>query len=140
MVLPVLASDSEITYSKGIDPNSLSKIHPKLQDMVHYISGFCQQNRIKFVITSTIRTFNRNKEVGSKSVTHVEGRAVDFSIKEVWGWTPELIMEITRQIERNYTHFGAFSAVGNKQVVIFNHDAGNGFHVHLQVYRGLSWK
>lgn len=129
-----------INYAKEVNPKDLDHIHPKLKDIVTYISVFCKENRIKFVITSAIRSKERNAAVGSVSQTHVEGRAIDFSIKDRWGWRDDLVMDVTRKVIRNYGEYGAFSNVNGKQVVIFTHDAGTGTHVHIQVRRDLPWK
>lgn len=140
LAFPAYSGDSDINFAPGINPKDIHRIHPKLRDMLRFIAAFCKQENIKFVITSMIRTEERNKAVGSVSKTHVEGRAVDFSIKEQWGWTPELVWHITQKVIRNYKEYGAFSNVNGKQVVIFTHDAGTGTHVHLQVHRLLPWK
>jgi hypothetical protein len=141
LTLPSFAGDSSINFAPGINPTDLQKIHPKLLQIVAYISVFCKENRIQLVITSAIRSKERNKLVGGISQTHVDGRAVDISIKERWGWTDDKIMILTMKVDQMYKQFGAFTnRPDNKQVVIFNHDAGNGYHLHIQVYRGLPWK
>lgn len=131
-----------INYAKGIDPESFNKLHPKLQQIAHFIAGFCAQNNIKFVITSTIRSKAKNLAVGGKSDTHTTGRAFDYSLREEHGWTQDTILLLVYQIERNYKDVGAITANG-KQVVIFNHSAGQKdsiFHSHIQVRRDLPWK
>lgn len=141
ILFPAFADDSSINFAPGINPKDLQKIHPKLLQIAGFISVFCKQNRIKFVITSAIRTKERNAQVKSKSLTHVEGRAFDFSIKEKWGWTPELVWMMTEKVNKMYKQYGAFTnRPQDKQVVLFNHDAGNGYHIHIQVYKGLPWK
>ena len=131
-----------INYAPGIDPESFNKLHPKLQQIAYFIAGFCAQNNIKFVITSTIRSKERNAQVGGISQTHVESRAFDYSLREEHGWTQDTILLLVYQIERNYKDVGAITANG-KQVVIFNHSAGQKdsfFHSHIQIRRGLPWK
>lgn len=130
-----------INYAKGIDPESFNKLHPKLQQIAYFIAGFCAQNNIKFVITSTIRSKERNAQVLAKSLTHVEARAFDFSIRESHGWTDDLLFILVDKIERNYKEVGAVTASG-KQVVIFNHstDVPGSWHSHIQIRRGLPWK
>lgn len=141
MLFPAFADDSSINFAPGINPKDLQKIHPKLLQIVRYISVFCKENGVKMVITSAIRSVEQNKKVGGVSLTHVQGRAVDISIKEKWGWTDDKIMLLTLKVDQMYRQFGAFTnRPDNKQVVIFNHDAGNGYHLHIQVYRGLPWK
>lgn len=143
MLFPAFADDSGINFAPGINPQDLSKIHPKLLQIVAYVAVFCKENRIKFVITSAIRTPERNKAVKSLSNTHIEGRAVDFSIKERWGWSPDLVWSMTIKVNKMYKQFGAFTnRPEDKQVVLFNHSVNpsEGTHIHLQVYKGLPWK
>lgn len=137
--IPAIGFPYTINFSKGIDPTSIDRLHPKLKDIALFIAGFCEQNRVKFVVTSTIRTKETDKRIGAVSDTHQTGRAFDMSIKPHLGWSDDLIMMLTMQIEKRYGHLGAFSPSG-KQVIVFNHDAGTGYHLHIQVYRGLPWK
>lgn len=140
---PISYASAPINYAPGIDPKSFDKLHPKLKDIAHFIAGFCAQNNIKFVITSTIRSKEKNIAVGGKSETHTSGRAFDFSLREEHGWTQDRIMLLVYQVERNYKDYGAYSLNGGKQVVIFNHSAevaGSLYHSHIQVRRDLSWK
>ncbi len=140
-MFPVFAGDSGINFAPGINPQDLVKIHPKLRQIVAFISAYCKENNIKFVITSAIRSPERNEEVHAVSMTHVEGRAVDFSIREEWGWTPDRIQDIIRKVTRNYGEYGAFSNVNGKQVVIIAHSVEAGsYHMHIQTRKGLPWK
>lgn len=132
-----------INYAKGIDPESFNKLHPKLQQIAYFIAGFCAQNNIKFVITSTIRSKERNRLVGGASLTHVEARAFDMSIREQWGWDDYKILILVQKLEKTYGQYGAYSNVNGRQVLVFNHSVdgeGSQTHLHLQVFRGLSWK
>jgi hypothetical protein len=143
LTLPSFAGDSSINFAPGINPTDLQKIHPKLLQIVSYISVFCKENRIQLVVTSAIRSKERNKLVGGVSETHTSGRAVDFSIKERWGWTPDLVWTMTIKVNKMYKQFGAFTnRPQDKQVVLFNHSVNpnEGTHIHLQVYKGLPWK
>lgn len=140
ILAPISYASAPINFASGIDPKSFDKLHPKLRDIAYYIAGFCAQNNIKFVITSTIRSKERNAQVKSVSLTHVEGRAFDMSIKEQWGWNDYLILILVEKVEKIYGSYGAYSNVNGKQVLVFNHDAGNGVHLHYQVFKGLPWK
>ena len=137
--MSALAYPSVILFAPDIDPKGFDKLHPQLKNIAYYIAGFCEQHNIKFVITSTVRSAERNAQVGGKSLTHVEFRAFDMSIKPVYGWTDELLMIMMQKVEQRYGHLGAYTSSG-KQLLQFNHDAGNGFHLHYQIRRGLPWK
>lgn len=76
-------------------------------------------------------------------MTHVEGRAVDISIKERWGWDDQLVFVLVDKVNKMYKQFGAFTnRPEDKQVLIFNHSVNpdEKTHLHIQVYRGLPWK
>lgn len=141
--IPAIGFPYTINFSKGIDPTSIDRLHPKLKDIALFIAGFCEQNGIKFVITSTIRTKERNLAVGGKSATHTEGRAFDMSIREQWGWDDYKILILVQKLEKIYGHLGAYSNMNGRQVLVFNHSVdgeGTQTHLHIQVYRGLPWK
>lgn len=140
--IPAIGFPYTINFSKGIDPTSIDRLHPKLKDIALFIAGFCEQNRVKFVVTSTIRSLERNKQVRAKSLTHVEGRAFDFSLREEHGWTQELVMLLFIKINERYGHLGAYSTNG-KQVIMFNHEGDSkegAYHSHVQVHKLLSWE
>lgn len=140
---PLSYASAPINYASGIDPASFEKLHPRLKDIAYFIAGFCQQNGIKFVITSTIRTKERNRLVGGSSLTHVEARAFDMSIREQWGWDDYKILILVQKLEKIYGQYGAYSSVNGRQVLVFNHSVdgeGSQTHLHLQVFRGLPWK
>ena len=123
-------------YAKDVNPVDFLKLDPRIIEMIGGVAKFCKENKITFMITSAIRSPERNKEVKSVSSTHVDGRAVDFSIKAYWGWTPKLIKNLEKYIEKRYGEYGLYGPL-QKQKVIVIHDAGNGsgLHAHLQVSR-----
>lgn len=140
---PVSFASAPINYAPGIIPESFDKLHPRLKDIAYFIAGFCQQNNIKFVITSTIRSKERNRLVGGISQTHVEARAFDMSIREQWGWDDYKILLLVQKLEKTYGQYGAYSNMNGKQVLVFNHSVdgdGSQTHLHLQVFKGLPWK
>lgn len=130
----------KIQFATDINPNDINKLDPRLLKVVNFIADYCEQNNITFVITSMIRSKERNKAVGSVSDTHTTGRAVDFSVKEKWGWTQAHIDVIFSEVEMRYNLMGAISYMGNRRTVFLMHDAGNGIHAHIQVDRNNPYK
>jgi hypothetical protein len=128
----VFAMEPYIRHAPGINLADLLKIEPRLMSMVATVAEFCKQNNVKFVVTSIIRTKERNLQVGSVSVTHVEGRAVDFSILTKWGWNKKLLDKLVRVVEDKHGEYGLYGK-NKKQKVILIHNAGSGNHAHLQV-------
>lgn len=121
-------------YAKDVNPVDFLKLDPRIIEMIGGVAKFCKEHGITFMITSAIRSPQKNKSVGGKSVTHVEGRAIDFSIKSHWGWTPQLIKKLEAYMERRFGEYGIYAPM-KKQKIIVVHDAGSGLHVHLQVAR-----
>ena len=132
----------EISFAPDVDPSSIERLHPKLQEIAKDLAKFAKKHKIKLVITSTIRSKTKNKAVGAQSDTHVEGRAFDVSIQPRWGWTDNLVKQAVKEISIKYKEVGALTSNG-KQVVILAHSVGpkGGLkHIHVQVHRNLPWK
>lgn len=120
-------------YAKEVNPIDFLKLDPRIIEMIGGVAMFCKKHKITFMITSAIRTPESNAKANAKSKTHVEARALDFSIKSYWGWTPELIAKLEVYIERRYGEYG-FYTPGKKQKVILIHKVvGGTLHAHLQV-------
>lgn len=126
------ALEPYIRRASDVDLADLLKIEPRLMSMVSTVAEFCKQNNVKFVVTSIIRTKEKNAAVHSVSMTHVEARAVDFSILPKWGWNKKLLDKLVKVIEDKHGEYGLYGA-GKKQKVILIHNAGSGTHAHLQV-------
>lgn len=124
-----------IKFASGINPNDINKIDPRLLKVVFFIAEYCENNEVTFVVTSMIRTPERNRQVKSLSTTHVDGRAVDFSVRESWGWNEAKLAILTEEVQMRYNFIGAYSYLGKQRTILLIHDAGNGNHMHLQVDR-----
>ena len=57
----------EISFAPDVDPNSIVRLHPKLQEIAKDLSKFAKKHKINLVITSTIRSKTKNKAVGALS-------------------------------------------------------------------------
>ena len=124
---PIIADPAsyrpKIQFATGINPNDINKLDPRLLKVVNFIADYCEQNNITFVITSMIRSKERNQQVKSVSTTHVEGRAVDFSVKEKWGWTKLHTDVIFSEVEMRYNSIGAISYMGQRRTIFLMHDS-----------------
>lgn len=128
--------DIKFRYSHSVNPSDFNSIHPILREIMVDISNFCIDNNITLFVTSVIRTPERNRELGAVSDTHVEGRAVDFSIRSEFGWTKDMLSKLEKLLESKYGAVGAYSYSGKQKVIVI-HDIGHGIHAHIQVRRGL---
>ena len=126
-----------IKLKKDVTIDDMVMMHPALHLMYAFLNYFCHVNDIDFVVTSLHRTLKENKAVGAKSLTHVEDRAFDISLKSEHGWNKNLISELKQEIEDNFSDIGALSASSGEARPIVIHDVGSGTHAHLQIRRGL---
>lgn len=127
-----------IKFASGINPNDINKIDPRLLKVVFFIAEYCENNEVTFVVTSMIRSTQRNIEVKSKSLTHVEGRAVDFSVKEQWGWNEAKLAILMEEVQMKYSFIGAWSYMGRQRTILLMHSvdgSAQNFHAHVQVDR-----
>jgi hypothetical protein len=136
-------------FAKGMDFRDISRLTPEMQLLLSYTALWCRKRDIDFYITSMIRSKKVNDALGSKSVTHIEGRAVDFSIRERYGWDYSkiqdivndlnvLVNQLTIGISRNpFYNIGAISSSDGQQrpIVIHKNSSNDDKHAHLQVRR-----
>jgi uncharacterized protein YcbK (DUF882 family) len=112
----------------------LMYISPHLVMAMIDMALYCESYNKPFVITSSIRSFAENKALHARSLTHVEGRAVDVSVKD---WNDSFISEFVDRYNRKYSNIGAISSVTGRSLFVIHHDSGNGPHLHIQVRRNL---
>lgn len=127
---------SEVKIPKNTDHTESEVISPVLKVVIDDLSDWCNERGITLHITSLIRSEAENERIGAISDTHIEGRAVDFSIKSEYGWTDKLINDMVTYLEEKYGHLGAVTEKGISRLIVI-HDAGLGLHVHIQIRKGL---
>lgn len=103
----------------------LLEIQPILGLILFDMLNYCQNHSLPFTITSVVRTLEENMKVGAKSLTHVEGRAFDLSIK---GWDIFKIDEFCKHFNDKYVEYA-------KPVVLFHE--GTAPHIHVQIFRNV---
>lgn len=117
-------------------------IHPSLMMMLGFVLNFASERNITVCITSIIRTPEENKAVGAKSLTHVQGRALDVSLRPEFGWKNSDLQELEEKLLEKFSDVAALAFVGDsdhgdssglvpRPMVV--HDAGSGSHIHFQV-------
>lgn len=114
------------------DIAQLNSINPFLFKMLAHIIVMCSEHGVTPVITSVIRTPEENAAVGAVSKTHIEGRAIDISIR---GWDKDFIKQVETEINFLFSNVGAISASTGKPRPIVVHDVGFGAHIHVQTRR-----
>ena len=116
----------EKTYKlkDGAKPTELLIMQPSLVIAFGYLLKFCQLNDLPCVITNVSHEFKQ-----SISKTHIEGRALDISIKN---WSSQDIRKGLAYVRKHAKHLGAFSKKTGRRNIIMNHTVGLGDHIHLQ--------
>lgn len=127
-----------MTLDKCLDPRDFCKLSPPLVSILTFIYGFCAAKEITLHITSLIRSPEYDKKLGSKSKTHQDGRAFDFSIKSKHGWTYETIQHLINLVNENFKDIGAINLAGESRPIIIHKNLdGSGDHSHVQVRRNV---
>ena len=132
-------ADTRAHFKRGVDPKEMEMIHPKLVEIVNFSIEWCRKNKARFQLTSLLRSKEDNIRVGSTSDTHVEGRAIDFSIRKEHGWTQSKLLKFQKEIEKKFGKYGAISYTGRVRTIIVYHSVKGGpaDHGHIQIKRGL---
>ena len=98
-----------------------------LKDAVYWCSKWAEQRKLPFVIT---RAIDEKIPGVSVSDTHIEGRAVDLSLKL---WTTDDIDDFNCDANKEFSNsIGAFSLADNKPRFCIIH-TGTALHAHLQI-------
>lgn len=127
----MLARIQAAPHKPECDPLDWERCNPKLLILAAFYLDFCEKHKIPILFTSIIRSMIPGV---SKSHTHDEGRAFDFSVH---GWTTDLIDEFLDLARKSpeVQKIGAITASGSVVAFLF-HD-GTSFHGHAQVRRGI---
>lgn len=128
-----------IRYTYDVNPMDFLTVEPRLLEVMATVAEFCKRNNITLMITSMRRTTKRNMEVGATSMTHVEGRAFDFSIRPVWGWTEEKLKQLENLVEKKHGIYGVYGAEKRQKVLLIHKVKGGVRHGHVQVVRDLNF-
>lgn len=116
------------TLKKGsVNSSELQNMNPKLMLVLGHFLTFCELHGLPCQITNITNKFKQ-----SKTSTHVDGRAIDISVR---GWAEMDIVNARQYMESVAGHYGAISARDYKKRVFVYHNVGLGDHIHLQVYK-----
>jgi hypothetical protein len=105
------------------------KLQPALAIVFNYFLMYADLYSLPVTVTSI-----SEKVVGRKSRTHEEFRAIDISLKN---WNEIHVKRLQHRINSIYKHWATGPVNGQKRVMV-THDAGSGYHTHLQIRRNIS--
>lgn len=106
------------------------KCKEELKDAVYWCSQWTEKRKLPFIIT---RAIDEMIPGVSKTNIHADGRAVDLSVK---GWTADGIDDFIHDSNKEFADkIGAISTTDGVARFCVCHNAGAGWHMHLQVRR-----
>lgn len=124
-----MATKKYFKFKQPENLHQLQLISPYLLKILAYVVVFGLENGLDITITSAVRTPEENQQVGAVSMTHVDGRALDISVKQ---WPLELIKQLEAEVNFLFKDIGAISSKTGRPVPFLFHD-GTAPHIHLQV-------
>lgn len=122
--------DLWLALKENVLVTDLQMIRPDLFIVLGYVSWWCFNNNLPCRVTSLIDDVPQRV-----TATHAEGRAADVSTR---GFGPKDITNLISFLEEKVGDMGAFSKSDGKQRIAVYHDAGLGFHIHIQVKREIN--
>jgi hypothetical protein len=119
-------------FKTDLNYQGFSKLHPKMQEVAEFAIDRALMLGVENpVITETLTTSEIDKALGRVSVSHQQGRAIDF---RTWNMKDEQMRTLAQGLWLNYGDLGAFNKLGQRQLVVY-HDIGKGPHFHIQLDR-----
>lgn len=110
--------------------DGFSKMHPKMQEVAKFAVETALELGVELpMITETFTDATKDKALGRVSMSHSQGRAIDF---RTWNLTEAQLKKLVQELENQYDFIGAINKLGKKQLVVY-HDIGLGPHLHIQL-------
>ena len=117
--------EKHFTIKPNVSLEDMMMLDPRLIGMFSHFLIYALDLGLPVNVTSMIDEAN-----GRVSRSHKEGRAIDISAK---GWTHEQAKQAETLFKRWYRPIGAISSKTGKPNAVYYHNAGSGWHFHLQV-------
>lgn len=118
-------------FKESKDAQLFLSLKPTLIKLVAEMLVWCNQRKLPFMVTSTIREMIQGV---SKTDIHSDARAIDVSVV---GWTADMIDAFEKEFNARFAkELGAISIDdGKARVVVFH--VGTGSHFHIQIRRDV---
>ena len=121
-----------ISFKNDKARETYEKIDDRLKTAIYECSKWCAERNLPLIITRVIDEMIPNV---SKTNIHAEGRAVDISVNH---WSTNEIDEFVHDMNELFSDsIGAYSLADKKPRFCVYHNAGAGWHMHLQCRKGL---
>lgn len=116
---------------KGAKPASRCLyLHPLCFMLMGEMAHWATVNNQPFVVTETYSTQLEDFYLKRVSASHREGRAFDISSHD---WDQKKTVEFVEFFNNKYRDIAAISGETNQPELVVYHDAGNGYHFHVQI-------
>lgn len=125
--LEIISRLKRLPHKPDVNPNDWNLVNHYLLLLAEFYVDWCEACKLPVLFSSIIRPMIPGV---SKTDIHTKGRAFDFSAH---GWTKELRDEFEKQVEEKFKTIAAIGAETGLPNAIYWHDAGAGFHAHMQV-------
>lgn len=116
----------ELPHKPEVKVDDFDIVKPNLRILCYEFVEYCNSRDLPILLTSLVRPMIPGV---SKSDSHAQGRAADFSAK---GFTIDDCLLLEKYFNENYEKIGAISASDGKARACVFHDVGLGAHFHLQ--------
>lgn len=111
------------------DKIRLLSLHPILLMIMFDMKYYCEKEKLRYQVTSTLSSVEEDKKLSRKSSTHRTGRAFDLSLRE---WSDLEIKDFMNYFSNKYNAFAATNKEGVPSLIV-RHDSGHGDHLHVQI-------
>lgn len=116
-----------VKLKSEVNPLDIYSLNPWLIMVFGEFCAYAMRYNLPVIISSMI-----DEAPGRVSATHEEGRAIDVSSK---GWDRLHIERIKFHLNSKYGKEFGTAPKDIKPMVLVHHDAGTGYHFHLQTKR-----
>lgn len=116
-------------FKHYIDEARLLYLHPLVISIMFDMKFYCDENKIPFIITSTVSTVDEDQEINRRSSTHRTGRAFDASLK---GWSEKELIDFKKHFNNKYKHVAAVDKKGRPKFIVDH--VGTARHLHIQIH------
>lgn len=123
-----------IELGESVSSVDLLFLNPYLLKVLAFITVFAFRRKLRFCLTSIIRSIEENENADAESLTHVQARAFDFSIV---GWSKKDMKDLERELKVHFDDIAAIAFETMLPRIIKFHDNGNGPHGHVQIRPNL---
>lgn len=112
-------------------------LHSKCVEVMADMYQWAVDNNLPFTVTDTVSTYAEDLILQRQTATHRERRAFDLSDH---GWSSQNIKDFCEHFNFKYWDIAAVSNETGKPLLVYHHDAGHGYHFHVQIHKRYAFE